>query len=51
MIVLKSVNILKIEDYIRSAWDGDEKLEKYYDRSLTRRNLDGMVKDTSRKDF
>jgi len=49
MIVLKSVNALKIEDYINCAWDGDEKLEKYYDRSLTRRNLDGMVKDTSRK--
>lgn len=49
MIVLKSVNILKIEDYIRSAWDGDDELEKYYDRSLIKRNLDGMVIDTSRK--
>lgn len=49
MIVVRVVNILKIEDYIRSAWEGDDKLEKFYDKSLARRTLDGMVKDTSRK--
>lgn len=49
MIVLREVNTLKIEDYIRSAWLGDGDLEKFYDKSLKRRTLEGMVKDTSRK--
>jgi hypothetical protein len=45
----RDVNALKIEEYIRGAWNEDEELEGYYDRSLTRRTLDGMVYDTSRK--
>lgn len=49
MIVLRMVNTLKIEDYIKSAWEGDSELEKFYDKSLKRRTLEGMVKDTSRK--
>ena len=49
MIVIRVVNILKIEDYIRSSWEGDGKLEKFYDKSLAKRTLEGMVKDTSRK--
>lgn len=49
MIVLRMVNTLKIEDYIRSAWEGDGELQKFYDKSLKRRTLEGMVKDTTRK--
>ena len=49
MIVIRAVNILKIEDYIKCAWKGDSELDKFYDRSLQRRTLEGMVKDTSRK--
>ena len=49
MISLRGVNALKIEDYIRSAWEGDSELDKFYDKSLKRRTLEGMVKDTSRK--
>ena len=49
MILIREVNILKIEDYIRGAWEGDVELEKFYDRSLKRRTLERMVKDTSRK--
>ena len=49
MIVVRAVNILKIEDYIKCAWEGDSELDKFYDRSLQRRTLEGMVKDTSRK--
>lgn len=49
MIVIRAVNVLKLEDYIRCAWEGDLDLEKFYDKSLTKRNLEGMVKDTSRK--
>jgi len=45
----KVVNTLKIEEYIKCAWDGDSELEKFYDRSLQKRNLEGMVRDTSRK--
>lgn len=49
MILFKEVNTLKIEEYIRCAWDSDRELEKYYDRSLKRRNINGMVYDTSNK--
>jgi hypothetical protein len=49
MIVIRAVNVLKLEDYIRCAWEGDLDLEKFYDKSLTKRSLEGMVKDTSRK--
>jgi N-acetylglutamate synthase-like GNAT family acetyltransferase len=45
----REVNTLKLEEYIRGAWEGDSELEKFYDRSLQMRNLEGMVRDTSRK--
>lgn len=49
MIVFKEANTLKIEEYIRCAWDCDVELDRYYDRSLKRRNINGMVYDTSNK--
>lgn len=48
-MTFREINYLKLDEYIESAWDGDEGLESVYDPNLKRRSLRDMVFDTSRK--
>ena len=49
MMVAREVNSLKMIEYIKCAWSGDDNLPLFYDSSLSHKSFKGMVYDTHHK--
>jgi hypothetical protein len=45
-MVAREVNSLKMIEYIKCAWSGDDNLPLFYDSSLSHKSFKGMVYDT-----